>query len=466
MDDGMLTGSRPQAPAHADVQAFRDELAALQAGFHSRRYDTDGSSDGSGDTDGSNGSGDTDLRRVLVEDLESAHEELRIADEEVRTQQEELQRLIHTQRTGRWQHERLLAALPAAIIVTDAQGMISTVNAAAATMLRMRIDRLVRKPLQAFVDTSDRADLRRELSAAVADGGDFRRMVTLTPRDRQPVQVELSASVTPGGPMAETEVTWLLLHADDSPEFPHQSQALLAAAFAELTQIPLVTTETHAVLSRVAEVCGGVLGPRFSVSVGVGEPTSPERTATSSKLAQNIDGAQNLANEGPCHSAWLDTEPVLSHDVKADGRWPQLAHHLHGEPVRGALAVPIQLGHDLIGSLNAYTETEDVSKSLLRVLELLGTAVAAILHEVDQRSELESLAQNLQEALTSRAAIDQAKGIVMAKYGCGPDEAFQRLVRLSSETNIKLRDIARMMVDAAASGRTLPSELDSSTQGS
>jgi AmiR/NasT family two-component response regulator len=55
----------------------------------------------------------------------------------------------------------------------------------------------------------------------------------------------------------------------------------------------------------------------------------------------------------------------------------------------------------------------------------------------------------LNEALTSRAVIDQAKGMIMQAQGCDADEAFSLLVRMSSHSNRKVRDLAREFVDHA-----------------
>lgn len=53
----------------------------------------------------------------------------------------------------------------------------------------------------------------------------------------------------------------------------------------------------------------------------------------------------------------------------------------------------------------------------------------------------------LRWAMTSRAAIEQAKGIVMAERHCDPDEAFAAMVRISNETNTKVADLARALVE-------------------
>ena len=54
--------------------------------------------------------------------------------------------------------------------------------------------------------------------------------------------------------------------------------------------------------------------------------------------------------------------------------------------------------------------------------------------------------RQLREALTSRSTIDQAKGILMARHRIDPDQAFQLLVRLSNDSNVRLADVARALV--------------------
>lgn len=74
------------------------------------------------------------------------------------------------------------------------------------------------------------------------------------------------------------------------------------------------------------------------------------------------------------------------------------------------------------------------------------SAVAGIHRQLELREEN----AQLQHALTSRAAIDQAIGIALAEHAGTPEEAFQRLVRISQESNVKLRDVARALVARAA----------------
>ena len=60
-----------------------------------------------------------------------------------------------------------------------------------------------------------------------------------------------------------------------------------------------------------------------------------------------------------------------------------------------------------------------------------------------------SLSERLGEAMHSRAVIEQAKGMLMAAQHCHEDTAFELLVRASQRENVKLREIARRIVDGA-----------------
>ncbi|HST63937.1 MAG TPA: ANTAR domain-containing protein [Mycobacteriales bacterium] len=62
----------------------------------------------------------------------------------------------------------------------------------------------------------------------------------------------------------------------------------------------------------------------------------------------------------------------------------------------------------------------------------------------------------LRVALTSRATIDQARGILIARYRISADGAFELLVRWSQDRNIKLRVIAETLVAMAQHGVEAP----------
>ncbi|WEH13339.1 ANTAR domain-containing protein [Streptomyces sp. VNUA24] len=64
-------------------------------------------------------------------------------------------------------------------------------------------------------------------------------------------------------------------------------------------------------------------------------------------------------------------------------------------------------------------------------------------------SDLQRDNDHLQTALTSHAVIDQAIGVIIALGGLRPQQGFDVLRDVSQHTNIKLREIAGLVVDWA-----------------
>ena len=52
----------------------------------------------------------------------------------------------------------------------------------------------------------------------------------------------------------------------------------------------------------------------------------------------------------------------------------------------------------------------------------------------------------LRRALTSREDIDEAKGIIIATRGCPREDAFQALVKMSQDSNVPLKEVARALI--------------------
>ncbi|MET9859183.1 ANTAR domain-containing protein [Streptomyces smyrnaeus] len=66
----------------------------------------------------------------------------------------------------------------------------------------------------------------------------------------------------------------------------------------------------------------------------------------------------------------------------------------------------------------------------------------------------EEVAQ-LRKAVESRPVIDQARGVLMASWHCGPETAWRILVDTSQHTNTKVREIAALLT-RATHDRPLP----------
>lgn len=66
--------------------------------------------------------------------------------------------------------------------------------------------------------------------------------------------------------------------------------------------------------------------------------------------------------------------------------------------------------------------------------------------ESDRVVELEAEVQQLKEAVTSHAVVDQAIGMVVALGRVSPDQGWAVLKDVSQHTNIKLRNVAELIL--------------------
>jgi hypothetical protein len=65
--------------------------------------------------------------------------------------------------------------------------------------------------------------------------------------------------------------------------------------------------------------------------------------------------------------------------------------------------------------------------------------------------DLTERVNQLEHGLESRALIGKAVGICMERYSICDEQAFQFLVRISQDHNVKLRDVAARLVETTAS---------------
>jgi hypothetical protein len=239
-----------------------------------------------------------------------------------------------------------------------------------------------------------------------------------------------------------------------APQPPTVQRALV-----ELGELTADADGLRPVLIRLAELACVVVPRVDGASVILGSPTDPELLASSSTWAQSADGVQLVADCGPTWDAHDLGAPVATADVTADGRWPRLARTPESWPpaFRSCVAAPMRRrpaarSGEVLGVLTLYSRDAGTLDELAvrQEAERLAARAAAVTTVSRRLAELTRTQEQLAAALTSRATIDMAKGIVMADKGCSADEAFAVLRQISSMTNRKVRDVAQDVVQRAA----------------
>ena len=403
--------------------------------------------------------GQPTTERLMAElaSVQVAYEELRVAEEELRAQQEQLTALLQQHDAEQRWRGQVTALVPLGLCVTDGNGALVEANPALATHLGTPLQRLRGKPLSVYLAVEDiplfRSALRTLTSGAAPE---HQLTVTLRPRHLPQERVQLL-----GFSEAAGRVQWVVVPEDaprsrtETPDgeaaellIPASDVVGLAAALTELSVLPAQAGDRQRLLGRMAALVRGAVPAADWVSITVGSPVEPQRLGTDSPEAQDFDGRQVRAGEGPCLQAYVSATVVLADDVTADPRWPALARLAPEGPVCSVLAVPVRQDATTTGVLNVYAGRKGAFGSAdRRIAELSAAAVDGVLQTVAERESMQELADNLERALLSRAVIDQAKGIIMARLDVNADDAFARLVKLSSRLNVKVRDLAALIVE-------------------
>ena len=170
--------------------------------------------------------------------------------------------------------------------------------------------------------------------------------------------------------------------------------------------------------------------------------------ATDQRLLE-LDEAQYQTGEGPCLEVMQGLDPIpLDDAAEDDDRWEHFSRTAADLGIHSTLSVnlPVDSG-DLAASLNLYSKRHlDLGDQQVTAATPFAEQLAAAITSVEEHRSTATLARNLAEAMRTRAAIEQAKGILMSDYHIDEDQAFQRLVDLSNHANIKLRDAAQRLV--------------------
>jgi len=234
---------------------------------------------------------------------------------------------------------------------------------------------------------------------------------------------------------------------DDPGSYEVKRLDEVAGNLAELADILAGEEDLDPVLQRsVDQVASGVPGADM-VSVSVLRGDAGETVAASDRRVWNIDQDQYAAGDGPCLEAARTSEAVRTGIAEAEQRWPAFARSARAAGINSYLSCPLIINDDFVGSLNLYSEQPhgfaDFDVALLR---LYITAACAAITNARLYARARDLAGQMGQAMDSRAVIDQAIGVIIARTGMTPEQAFAELSRRSQNANVKLREIAAQVV--------------------
>lgn len=240
---------------------------------------------------------------------------------------------------------------------------------------------------------------------------------------------------------------------------PTQREADEAELYAGLRGVAGIVAGGRGVidlLRDVAEFAAQAIPGADGVGVALIDPqhgiSSVHTWAATAMLVHAIDTVQySELHEGPCITCMESQRPTVSGSLGSDIRWPHFGGRVARMRMHSALALPLIVGGQVIGSINAYAATRDAfADHAVQLGSQFAKPAAVSVYNAQLLAIAYERTLRLQRALDSRSVIDQAIGIIRSRSGAGPEEAFERLAQISQTENVKLHTVAERLVDEAA----------------
>jgi GAF domain-containing protein len=224
----------------------------------------------------------------------------------------------------------------------------------------------------------------------------------------------------------------------------------LHASLAALSSFFVGATTLADTLRRVSELAVSSMEPVAFAGLTMMVDDRPATAVFTDPESPEIDQAQYDSGSGPCLDAYRTGTVCTIPSTREANSWPVFSAACREHGILSTLSLPLLAAGKSLGAMNLYSKVEhSFDESEVAGASLFAAQAAIVLANAQAYWEARTLSEQLGESITSRAVIEQAKGIIMGSLRCTADEAFRRLVEQSQSTNTKLRDVARDIVEAA-----------------
>jgi GAF domain-containing protein len=182
-------------------------------------------------------------------------------------------------------------------------------------------------------------------------------------------------------------------------------------------------------------------------------------TVATHESAGLLDLFQLQNDEGPCLDCYRTGDAVRAVSLEsATSRWPGFAPAAMEAGFSSVVALPLRLRGQVIGALNVFGDSGGltISEEDIPIAQCLADAATIAILQDRLARDRNVLTDQLQVALDSRVAIEQAKGALANRFDIGTGEAFELLRRRSRDSRRRLVELAEEVVNTGANSEWEP----------
>lgn len=168
--------------------------------------------------------------------------------------------------------------------------------------------------------------------------------------------------------------------------------------------------------------------------------------AASEERPRVLDLLEVATDEGPCVDGYQTGRRMTVADLaEQDHRWPRFTQRAKRIGIGAIQVLPLRLRGSTVGVLNLLRRAPgEFDPELTHIAQIVANvATVGLVSE----GVLLSRAERLQDALSNRVTIQQAKGVLAERQGVTTDDAFEVLRGLARATNEKLSTVAAYIVN-------------------
>lgn len=245
----------------------------------------------------------------------------------------------------------------------------------------------------------------------------------------------------------------------------------LAAALVQAADTLSDGFDTEDYLRRLADHCVDLLAAQAAGVMLIDGGRTVSLTGSSTHEDMAIDLLQAQHSGGPCldtYGSGQAVPPVSIRAARAASRWPEFTERALRHDVVTTFAVPLRQSERLFGALNVFVPTlpgEPTSGSELPMAQILADSASLGLQNNTVHSQCRTLAGQLQQALSSRVRIEQAKGMLAERWSTRADHAFLALRQYARRRRLPLDQVASAVIERRADDSELRREFDGTADG-